>query len=482
MAAKHMKIRKVILSIITIAILTSQLAGCAVVKSDELMKMIDEGDTVVIELSVPADEKVDANTVEIGETTPLDQLTTYSENGFRSEFDKLFNINTVTSGDKNTKQGCIYTVKKASAEVQKGDVSFHTAYQNRVFVNTLKSEDTANKLSKLVEKVYTDVDATDKSATNACLNAYFDLIREENNNDSTYGGSRALTRNQFINALYNSTHDTVSKDEIEKMGWLQEADGSLNDKNKDTAITKAEAVYYITKLCFKNEVAQVNAGENEPVGKYRNAGDLATTIGAKESTASKAWENNVLAYMVKNPSKGMQQELFNAVKVASKYKVIDANSIDLYAPVTKDEFISLIRSAYDAENTAYGYKTIFANGVLNKNINNSSADNNPQAILDDNSSAGTNSNGSSSNTSGKTSGTSGKSSGGSKASGKTSGGSTGSGSTGNQSSGTAVDPASIPGKSGTSADINFAPDDGTTGVDKSQYEKWTDPDSIHWNG
>ncbi len=363
MAAKHMKIRKIVLSIITIAILTSQLAGCAEVKSDELMKMIDEGDTVVIELSVPADENVNA-AANVANPSALDRSTLYNDSGFRSEFDKLFNINIVTADLENTKQGCMYTANVNDEDVQRGSSSLHTAYNNQAFMNYMNTDSVKNELPKLAEKVYTDVDSTSACATNASLNAYFDICREPNSN-SIYNGSKALTRDQFATALMYSSQDTIKLDEVKKLGWLKESDGSLNSENKSTAITKIEAIYYLTNMCFQSEMSNTTLDKNTVVNGYKSAGDLATTIGAKDKSASKAWEDNTLAYMVKNPTKGLQAELMKSLVVANKEGILTGvKNQDIYSPVTKDEFMTMIRNTYAAENKAYGFKSTTEYGKL----------------------------------------------------------------------------------------------------------------------
>jgi len=53
MAAKFMVVKKIVLSVLTVALITSQLAGCAMLQKDELLDMISNGDTITIEMTVP---------------------------------------------------------------------------------------------------------------------------------------------------------------------------------------------------------------------------------------------------------------------------------------------------------------------------------------------------------------------------------------------------------------------------------------------
>lgn len=356
MAAKHMKIKKIVLSIIAIAILTSQLAGCATISSSELVDLINEGETIVLEISVPEGEALDTMIETAMTPTELAQLDTYTENGFRNEFDKLFSVNKVTSGDINTKQGCMYVINNGTEEVQNGNTSLRDAFGNRIFTKYMNYELVRSDLADLAEKAYVDVDATDSCAINASLNAYFNLIAEEYN-DATYGASRTLTRDQFTMALYNSTHSSASLNDIQNLMWLQSENGSLNTANKSTAISKIEAIYAIVNLCFKDKMEAVDLTKTATVFNYKNGGDIATEIGAKESTASKAWQNNVLAYMVANPDEGVQQELMQALVIAEKAGLLDGIATDLYGAITKDEAIQLIVNAYEAESKLTSFKT-----------------------------------------------------------------------------------------------------------------------------
>ena len=162
-----------------------------------------------------------------------------------------------------------------------------------------------------------------------------------------------------------SSQDTIKMDEVKKLGWLKESDGSLNSENKSTAITKIEAIYYLTNMCFQSEMSNTTLEKNTVVNGYKNAGDLATTIGAKDKSASKAWEDNTLAYMIKNPTKGLQAELMKSLVVANKEGILNGiKNQDIYSPVTKDEFMTMIRNTYAAENKAYGFKSTTEYGKL----------------------------------------------------------------------------------------------------------------------
>lgn len=53
MASRFMKIKRVIIPFMTLVVMTSQLAGCATMSSDEMLKSMQESPEVVIEYAVP---------------------------------------------------------------------------------------------------------------------------------------------------------------------------------------------------------------------------------------------------------------------------------------------------------------------------------------------------------------------------------------------------------------------------------------------
>ena len=60
MARKFMREKRVVLSILTVAIIASQLAGCAIISQKNLVDMANESPTVEIEIAepVPDDETI----------------------------------------------------------------------------------------------------------------------------------------------------------------------------------------------------------------------------------------------------------------------------------------------------------------------------------------------------------------------------------------------------------------------------------------
>lgn len=57
MAGRFMKVKRIIIPFITLVIMTSQLAGCASMSSDEMLKSMQESPDVSIEYAIPDEEQ-----------------------------------------------------------------------------------------------------------------------------------------------------------------------------------------------------------------------------------------------------------------------------------------------------------------------------------------------------------------------------------------------------------------------------------------
>ena len=57
MASRFMKIKRVIIPFMTLVVMTSQLAGCATMTSDEMLKSMNESPDVSIEYAIPDPDK-----------------------------------------------------------------------------------------------------------------------------------------------------------------------------------------------------------------------------------------------------------------------------------------------------------------------------------------------------------------------------------------------------------------------------------------
>ena len=383
-----MVVKKIVLSVLTVALITSQLAGCAMLQKDELLDMISNGDTITIEMTVPNWTPDSAKQLADLSWEELAQSQAYITTGFRGSVDTALNINTVTTKDGNTKQGCMYTIVKNGEEVQSGNTSMRDAFRNKAFIKYWNDGNVQNSLTEAVDYAYTDIDHTSQYALTAVLNAYYNLFND-GDNDTTYGATQSLTREQFMTMAFKAgngvkelsdytaflaatggkeTYYTPYAAQMADHSFLKISNGSLNGTNIATPISKAEAVYMLVDTYLKSEVDKVLASsEKLSAFGYKDAGDQVAELGINADGTSKSVENNLLAYLVNNQGeKGIDHNLMAYLAVAEKYNLGNGIDLagDLFSSISKDEAIRLLANTFEAENEVYGYLTNTEYGIL----------------------------------------------------------------------------------------------------------------------
>lgn len=382
MAIKFMRVKRIVLSILTVAILASQLGGCAAVQKNELLEMLEQGETITIELPVTDWDSAQAKQLENVDWVELATLKTYTTTGFRAEVDKLFNINTVATQQGNTKQGCLYTIHTDGEDRQSGNTTLRDAFRNKVFMGYWETAAVQNGLSDTVEMAYTDIDHTSPYAVTAALNAYYNLMADKDG-DTTYEATQSLTREQFYTLVFkagnpvqelefngdndefailtNTNHYyTPFAKQLASNGYLKTSNGSLNATNISTPISKLEALYLVVNTYFSDEAAKVALDQNTTAFGYKNAGDQITDKKFNAEGTSKAIENNLLAYLVDtHGEKGIDQTIMPYLVVAEKLGLGNGINLsdELFSSITKDEALRLLVNVYQAENELHGYLT-----------------------------------------------------------------------------------------------------------------------------
>lgn len=386
MAIRFMKVKRLVISLLTVALIASQLTGCAVLQKNELLDLISQGETVTIEMTVPNWTPASAAQLADLSWVQLDQLKTYTSTGFRGSVDTALNINTVTTQQGNSKQGCMYVIISNGAEVQSGNTSLRDAFRNKAFIEYWNDADIQNELAEAVEFAYTDIDATSQYAVFATLNAYFNLFND-GDSDDTYGATQSLTREQFMTLMFkagNGVRDlgdySQFRNAVVKTGadesyytryaaqvadhsYLKTSNGSLNSSNISTPISKLEAIYMVVDAYLKSEVDSLLAssdGSKLNAFGYKDAGDQITDLEINAEGTSSAVENNLLAYLVDTQGeKGIDHIIMAYLTVAEQNGLANGISLngDLFTSITKDEAIRLMTNVYQAENNLYGYLT-----------------------------------------------------------------------------------------------------------------------------
>ena len=406
---------KRLISMLILSIMVMQLSACKSESAKNLKSKIDSGSEISVAALAPTTYSINI----VGTETPLqnaeidtDKLKTHSESGFRIEFEKVFEINRISDksyGDGL--QGCLYTVKHEGEDVTNGKACLADAFRNKAFVEEFwegNSTTVQNKLNELAEKEYSDISKTQSAALYASLNAYWNLFPDYQIDEKTiaFNGSAPLTREQFYAFAYRSQNtkpleevefdpatdefaiavrlapktdengNTVEPElatsytryakEVDRYAWLGTSDKSLNGSTINRYITRAEAVYMLVMQNFPDLYAQTTDGATAYDDNVNN-GDMATKLGFKDSktgTELPGWRAYTLAYMVSNPDKGMQSELYRAFAVAKTLGLINDVKSRWEEAISRQEAIQLVIDCQLAANRQYGYNTTEKNGKI----------------------------------------------------------------------------------------------------------------------
>lgn len=388
MAGKFMKVKTLVVPVISLIVLASQIFGTSVVASASMVDMINNGQEITIEVSQPSySVDVQGTQQQTFEWTQLDQLKTF--NAFRQGFDEVFNINTITEGGINGKSGCLFVDKDGD---RNGNTTLQDALRNKVFVTKYWSDSNVkNKVIALGKEAYTDVSESDSYALAGAINAYFNLI-PSGENPTAFNPTKSMTREDFYSMVFRGTTsvDTITTDQsfvsalggktmlsdyaqgVDELGFLSINNKSLDQSSYKGSISRAEAVYMLVNKLMPDQLEKVS-GTDKAYRDCKNAGDLALKAGFKDKnsdgtiTSKDRWQSYTLAYMMQHPEDGMQEELYKAMVVAKNNNLISESDSRWDEPISQAEAVNMLVSAGLAQNNLYGYTSEAEYGKINAN-------------------------------------------------------------------------------------------------------------------
>lgn len=367
MSKKFMRIKRVTIPVISLVIMMSSLVGCSVVRDDELRELINAGESVTIEYAVPDYQSADLQEVPDFQWVELDQLQTYNK-GFRQTVDEIFNINIVTEAGRNGKNGVIFVDADGK---RNGNAVLADAFNNKVFIEKYWIDAKVKEaLAKAATEAYSDVPDTDHARVLATLNAYYNLFPGESEDKVEFNGY--LTRGEYLSGLYrvfNGVQDGLLESEsvsakvggktshtrflpsVEGLSYLKTTNNSLDEKTYRGAISRAEGIYTIVQALFSNEY-DVATEKMRCYEDAKSGGDLTEKLGFNGKQRA---ESYTIAYMLRNPDKGLQSELYRALVVAKEQGIITSNESRWDEPLTKGEALEMLVNALVAKSSLSGY-------------------------------------------------------------------------------------------------------------------------------
>lgn len=387
MNGKFMSVKRLIIPMMSFIIMTSQLLGCSVVASADMVKMIDSGQEISIEVAAPNYDIAIKGTQDSAlEWTQLDQLKSY--NNFRQDFDKAFNINTVTENGINGKSGCLFVDESGD---RNGNTSLIDVVRNKTFVTKYWADNNVkDAIAKASGQAYTDLAGNETYQIAGAINAYFNLIPGASN-PSSFNPTESMSREAFYSMLYRATNGVQQLSEdgafdnavggktnftayaagIDEKGFLSVTNKSLDGNSYKGSISRAEAVYMIVNTLFPDELAKVT-GKEAAFNDTKNAGDLALIAGFKTKQADGTYtkkdrcESYTLAYMMQHPNDGLDENLYKAMVVAKAQGLIDGSDSRWDEPISNSEAVVMVVNSGLAMNKLYGYKSEAEYGKINQ--------------------------------------------------------------------------------------------------------------------
>ena len=340
-----MKIKRVILPTITMVIIASQLFGCASTTKQEAYDMMRETEQIELEYAVPDyDSNTEESKVELLPWLQLSSLETHPE--LRSAFEEYVGV----TGTTGNKEGTLYY----NPATQKADqnVTLYMATKNSAISSYFANIDAMTKFGEIAAENYTDIEADDINAPYATINAYFELLPDQE--EGQFDGDSTISRAQAMALLMRATTQVndqqapeADKDFTSKVGESQytnfaapmneysyiNTDNSLTEQSFNGTMTKGEYIALVTNYIRADYLATLE--EWGYTDLYSDTSDIII------STVSDAG-NIKYSEAISDASKGVPTDLYETFKLAIKNGYLaEADLEDWDSALTKADAISL---------------------------------------------------------------------------------------------------------------------------------------------
>ena len=333
--------RKTILALITVCILS--FASCGKQETTATTESVPATvESVQAETTAP--EETEESKTESLPWLPLSSLETYPE--LRAAFEELIGI----TGTTGNKEGILYYDPATQAAEQ--NVTLYMATKNSAMSVYFTNIGQLESISKMAADNYTDVDVDDANAPYATINAYFELLPDQE--DGQFDGDETISRAQAMALLMRATtqvNEAQAPDEdadftkavgetqytnfaapMNEYAYLNTSTG-LNEQSFNGTMTKGEFIALVTNYIRADYVATLE--EWGYTDLYSDASDV--TI----STVSDAGDIRY-SEAISDASKGVPTDLYETFKLAIKNGYLaEADLEDWDSALTKAEAISV---------------------------------------------------------------------------------------------------------------------------------------------
>lgn len=345
-----MKMKKTIIGVLSLAIVASQLCGCAGSSRDELSSMVNTSSTVEIEVSEPI-SSTDSTT---GDPDPVvKEALRWEKLGNLSTYVPVRRAVNEAFGITGASNGSIYVDGEGNQNINN---TLYNALKNTAFTSVLNDPSAMNSLSLAAADNFIDLSEGDNIP--AVFNSYWDLLPEEDGKEAAeFNGSTALTRAQamtlvmramtqvtdngepkanadFTNAVGGSLYTDFASYMSENV-YMGTADKSLTSDTFNGSMTRAEYIYMVMNAVYgSDEVASFN--KDVSLSDCKDGGDIASEQSYTGNNGT-AYE---IAYMLQNPDGGVSTKLYKAIAMANDLGIISEET-RWDESITKSEAIQI---------------------------------------------------------------------------------------------------------------------------------------------
>ena len=312
--------------------------------------------TAIVETTVESTEVENTVTeeskVELLPWLQLSSLETHPE--LRTAFEELVGV----TGTTGNKEGILYTNPLTTQADQ--NITLLLAIKNSQFRGYLYAPDALTKLGEIAAENYTDIDVDDVNAPYAAINAYFELLPDQE--DGQFDGDATISRAQAMTLVMRATTPVNEAQAPEEDADFTKAVGEtqytnfaapmneytylntstgLNDKTFNTTMSRGEYIYMLTKYIYGDTYAQ----RMEEAAKEDES--LSTDV---KLTTIKDGGDISLQDAINNVENGLPTDMYQTLARAVALGFITEDNLNWDEAITKSEAVTLF---IDAVDTAY---------------------------------------------------------------------------------------------------------------------------------
>lgn len=312
--------------------------------------------TAIVETTVESTEVENTVTeeskVELLPWLQLSSLETHPE--LRTAFEEYVGV----TGTTGNKEGTLYKNPLTTQADQ--NITLLLAIKNSQFRGYVTMPDALEKLGEIAAENYTDIEADDVNAPYATINAYFELLPDQE--DGQFDGDATISRAQAMTLVMRATtpvNEAQAPEEdadftkavgetqytnfaapMDEYAYLNTSTG-LNDKTFNTTMSRGEYIYLLTKYIYGDTYAQ----RMEEAGKE----DESLSEDVKLTTVKDGGDIS-LQDAINNVENGLPTDMYNTLARAVALGFITEDNLNWDEAITKSEAVTLF---IDAVDTAY---------------------------------------------------------------------------------------------------------------------------------